>query len=105
MRRMKTVSAVLGTLFIGWLAGAAMAQDAPCMAAGKQYSSGTTVCMRGFEQQCVNGSWANQQRFCSEDTQFEIIREPNVAEPPAGGANQPGVPAADKPADVVVPQE
>lgn len=97
------MAAFLGILSTAVVTLSAFAQDNPCTAGGKVYESGKMVCMRGFVQQCVNGSWANQQRFCSEDTQFEVIREPDVAVPDAGTANQPAVPSADNPSQVVVP--
>jgi hypothetical protein len=107
MQRMKTLTASLGVLIVAGLAGvagSAAAQDNPCTAGGKLYDSGKMVCMGGFVQRCENGSWANQQRFCSDDTQFEVIREPNVAVPNAGGgANQPAVPPAGNPSQVEVP--
>jgi len=100
---MKNLTAVLGVLVVAVVACSALAQDNPCMAGGKLYDNGKMVCMRGFVQRCENGSWANQQRFCSEDTEFEMIREPNVAVPGAGGANQPAVPQADNPSQVIIP--
>ena len=99
---MTKLAAVVGMLIVA-CAGSSLAQDAPCTAGGKLYESGKMVCMRGFVERCENGSWANQQRFCSDDTQFEVIREPNVVVPNAGGSNQPGVPPADKPSQVEVP--
>lgn len=105
MRAMKNMASVLGLLILACLAHSVLAQDSSCTAGGKEYLTGTTVCMGGFEQQCVKGSWSNQQRFCSEDSRFDVIREPNVAVPQVGGPKQPAVPPADKPADVVVPQE
>lgn len=102
---MKRVAAILGVLTVVGLGGVVTAQGEQCTAGSKQYDSGTTVCMRGFEQQCVNGSWVNQQRFCSEDTQFEVIREPAVPVPQAGGPDQPAVPAAPSVPGVVVPQQ
>ena len=101
---MKNLAMVLGVLVVACVAGSARAQDNPCTAGGKLYDNGKMVCMRGFVQRCENGSWANQQRFCSDDTQFEVIREPNVAVPNVGGgANQPAVPPADNPSQVEVP--
>ena len=101
---MKNLTAVLGVLFVACAARSALAQDNPCTAGGKLYDNGKMVCMRGFVQRCENGSWANQQRFCSEDTEFEVIREPDVNVPAVGGGpNQPAVPPADNPSQVVVP--
>ncbi|HVO24527.1 MAG TPA: hypothetical protein VMW56_12965 [Candidatus Margulisiibacteriota bacterium] len=104
---MKSLTAVVGVLVVAGMAGSSLAQDNPCTAGGKVYESGKMVCMRGFVQRCENGNWINQQRFCSEDTEFEIIREPDVAVPGVGGGNQPAVPPvvppADKPAPVEVP--
>ena len=105
MRAMKNSASALGLLILVCVASSVLAQDSSCTAGGKQYSTGTTVCMGGFEQQCINGSWSNQQRFCSEDSRFDVIREPNVDVPKVGDPKQPGVPPADKPADVIVPQE
>ena len=101
---MKTLAVILGVLVVACVARSALAQDNPCTAGGKLYDNGKMVCMRGFVQRCENGSWANQQRFCSEDTEFEVIREPDVNVPSVGGGpNQPAVPPADKPSQVVVP--
>jgi hypothetical protein len=101
---MNNLTGVFGVLLVAGLVGSALAQGNPCTAGGKLYDDGKMVCMRGFVQRCENGSWANQQRFCSEDTEFEVIREPGVNVPAAGsGPNQPAVPSADNPSQVVVP--
>jgi hypothetical protein len=100
---MNKLAQVFGMLSVAAVVGSVMAQDNPCTAGGKNYDSGTNVCMRGFIQQCVNGAWVNQQRFCSEDEQLEVIREPGVAVPGVGGANQPGEPPVQNPSDVAVP--
>jgi hypothetical protein len=105
---MKTLDVVVGVLALMTLAAAAVAQQ-PCSANGKMYDDGTIVCMRGFEEQCVNGSWSNHQRFCADDSQFEKIGAPDVdvpqvggpnpaGVPQVGGAGQPAVPEAEKPA-------
>ena len=86
------------------MAGAALAQDAPCSAGGKSYDSGTTVCLAGFEQLCSNGNWVSQHRFCADDSRFEVIKEPDVAVPQVGGPGQQGVPQAEQQPDVAVPQ-
>ena len=99
---MKPLAAVFGILGVAALTCTALAQD-PCTAGGKLYDDGKIVCMRGFVQRCENGGWSNQQRFCSDDSALEVIREPNVALPDAGGANQPAVPPADNPSGVAVP--
>jgi len=100
---MKPIAALLGILTAALIACTAWAQDNPCAAGAKMYDNGAMVCMRGFIQRCENGAWSNQQRFCSDDPSLEVVREPNVAVPPAGGDNQPGVPPADNPSQVVVP--
>jgi len=100
---MKPTVVVLAVLATAVASCVAFADDQPCTAGGRVYDSGKTVCMGGFVQRCENGSWSNQQRFCSDDTQFEVIREPGVAVPQPGGENQPGVPAADAPSQVEVP--
>jgi hypothetical protein len=101
---MNNLTAVLGVLVFAGAGGAAFAQDNPCTAGGKLYDSGKVVCMRGFVQRCENGSWVNEQRFCSQDTELEVIREPGVNVPSAGGGpNQPAVPPADNPSQVGVP--
>ncbi len=97
------MTALFGVCVAALVAGAARADDQPCTAGGRVYDPGKMVCMRGFVQRCDNGSWSNQQRFCSDDSQFEVIREPEVAVPQPGGENQPGVPAADAPSQVEVP--
>ena len=97
------MAALLGTFVATLVSAAALADDQPCTAGGRTYDSGKMVCMRGFVQRCENGSWSNQQRFCSDDTQFDVIREPDVAVPQPGAENQGGVPAADAPAQVEVP--
>jgi hypothetical protein len=101
---MKRLKVVVGLLSILALAGVGTAQG-QCFAGGKEYQVGDIVCLGGFEQQCASAGWSNQQRFCSEDTKFDVIREPPVAVPPAGGPDQGGVPAAPNPPDVMVPQE
>jgi hypothetical protein len=107
MRDMKPMAALLAVLLavleVALLSCSALADDQPCTAGGRVYDPGKMVCMRGFVQRCENGSWSNQQRFCSDDTQFEVIGEPEVAVPQPGGENQPGVPAADAPSQVEVP--
>ena len=107
---MKTLDVVVGVLALMGLAAAAVAQGNSCSANGKMYDDGTIVCIRGFEEQCVNGSWSNHQRFCADDSQFERIGAPDVAvpqlggpgqagvPPQVGGPNQPAVPKAEKPA-------
>jgi len=100
---MKTLDVVVGVLALMSLAAGAVAQQ-PCSANGKMYDDGTIVCMRGFEEQCVNGSWSNHQRFCADDSQFEHIGAPSVAVPDVGGPNQAGVPQAGGADQPVVPE-
>jgi hypothetical protein len=100
---MKPMAVLVGVLGISVWASVVLAQDNPCEAGGKMYDHGAVVCMRGFVQQCVNGSWSNQQRFCSDDPQLEVIREPEVAQPPVTDGGGPSAPAVNPPSAVEVP--
>lgn len=101
---MKRLGVTLGVLGLACISSTVLGQDDSCSNGGQMYSNGAVVCISGFEQECVNGSWVSRHRFCSEDPQFNRVGEPKVGEPAVQEPGAPGEPAPEGEGGVVVPQ-